>query len=91
MPLGNPITIQNESRVISVTAQAPQSTFEITGGYLINHINVYQNGVRLVNGVDYTANNGSTVVLVTPAVTADTLEFHIYDSFTVPDAIVKES
>ena len=88
MPLGNPITIQNESRVISVTTQAPQSTFEITGGYIINHINVYQNGVRLVNGVDYTANNGSSVILVTPATVADTLEFHIYDSFTVPDAIV---
>lgn len=88
MPLGNPITIQNESRVISVTADASQSTFEIDGGYVINYISVYQNGIRLVSGAEYTANNGSTVVLVTPAAVNDTLEFHIYDTFQVPDAIV---
>ena len=88
MPLGNPITIQNESRVISVTADASQSTFEIDGGYVINYISVYQNGIRLVSGAEYTANNGSTVVLVTPAAINDTLEFHIYDTFQVPDAIV---
>ncbi len=88
MPLGNPITIENESRIVSVTTTTTDDTFTIQDGYKINHINVYRNGVRLVDGTDFLARNGSTVQLVKPPVIGDIIEFHLYDDFKVPDAIV---
>ena len=52
MPLGNPIRKQNESRIISVLATEGQSVFTVEGGYIINHISVFRNGVRLSVTVD---------------------------------------
>ena len=46
-----------------------------------------RNGVRLVSGSDFTANDGSTVTLVTAANLNDTIEFQIFDDFRVADAI----
>ena len=48
MPLGNPIRKQNESRIVSVLATEGQTVFTIQGGYRINQISVFRNGVRLV-------------------------------------------
>ena len=47
MPLGNPIRKQNESRMVSVLATEGQTVFTVQGGYIINHISVFRNGVRL--------------------------------------------
>ena len=88
MPLGNPITIENESRIISVTTTSTTDTFTIEGGYKINHINVYRNGVRLVSGNDFLATNGASVQLVNNPNIGDVIEFHLFDEFLVNDAIV---
>ncbi len=88
MPLGNPITIENESRIISVTTTSINDTFTIEGGYNINHINVYRNGVRLVSGNDFLATNGASVQLVNNPNIGDVIEFHLFDEFLVNDAIV---
>ena len=88
MPLGNPIRKQNESRIISVLATEGQSVFTIEGGYIINQISVFRNGVRLSNAEDFTAGDGSTVTLNDEANVDDRIEFHIFDKFTVQNAIV---
>ena len=44
------------------TATAGQTTFTITGGYVVGLVDVYVNGVRYLPS-DYTATNGTTVVL----------------------------
>jgi hypothetical protein len=44
------------------TATAGQTTFTISGGYTVGQIQVYANGVNLASG-DYTASNGTSVVL----------------------------
>ena len=89
MAIGNPITLTNNvaSKNISVTATADQTLFTVTGGYRINQLAVFRNGVRLVSGSDFTANDGSTVTLLTAANLNDTLEFQIFDDFRVADAI----
>tara|TARA_Y100001938_G_scaffold35797_1_gene49196 strand:+ start:2823 stop:3521 length:699 start_codon:yes stop_codon:yes gene_type:complete len=89
MAIGNPITLTNNvaSKIISVTATADQTLFTVTGGYRINQLAVFRNGVRLVSGSDFTANDGSTVTLVTAANEGDTLEFQVFDDFRVADAI----
>ena len=88
MPLGNPIRKQNESRVVSVLATEGQTVFTVQGGYIINHISVFRNGVRLSNSEDFTAGDGSTVTLNNAANVDDRIEFHIFDRFTVSGAIV---
>ena len=88
MPLGNPITIENESRIISVTTTTTNDTFTIEGGYKINHINVYRNGIRLTSGNDFLANDNATVQLINSPNIGDIIEFHLFDEFLVNDAIV---
>ena len=89
MAIGNPITLTNNvaSKTISVTATADQTLFTVTGGYRINAISVFRNGVQLSQSSDYTANDGSSVTLVSPANLGDTLLFEIFDDFRVADAI----
>ena len=69
MAIGNPITLTNNvaSKIISVTATADQTLFTVTGGYRINQLAVFRNGVRLAGGADFTANDGATVTLLTAA------------------------
>ena len=88
MPLGNPIRKQNESRVVSVLATEGQTVFTVQGGYIINQISVFRNGVRLSNSEDFTAGDGSTVTLNNEANIDDRIEFHVFDRFTVQNAIV---
>ena len=89
MAIGNPITLTNNvaSKNISVTATADQTLFTVTGGYRINQLAVFRNGVRFASGSDFTANDGSTVTLLTAANNGDTIEFQIFDDFRVADAI----
>lgn len=89
MALGNPISVGDDSaRVVSVIATASQTLFNVTGGYKINQIGVYRNGVRLVDGRDYLARDGASVTLLNDATNGDVLEFQIFDDFRVSDAIV---
>ena len=90
MAIGNPITLTNNvaSKSISATATADQTLFTVTGGYRINQLAVFRNGVRLVDGQDFTARDGSSVTLLTAANLNDTIEFQIFDDFRVADAIV---
>ena len=89
MAIGRPVSLTNNvaSKTISVTATASQTLFTVTGGYRINQLGVFRNGVRLVDGSDYTARDGATVTLLSPADTDDVLEFQIFDDFRVADAI----
>ena len=89
MAIGNPITLTNNvaSKTISATATADQTLFTVTGGYRINQLAVFRNGVRLASGADFTANDGATVTLLTAANEGDTLEFQIFDDFRVANAI----
>ena len=89
MAIGNPITLTNNvaSKIISVTATDGQTSFTVTGGYRINQIAVFRNGVQLSQSSDFTANDGSTVILVSAANAGDTLLFRIFDDFRVADAI----
>lgn len=90
MALGRPISLTNNvaTKVITVTATAGQTLFTVIGGYRINNISVYRNGVRLSNQNDFHALDGSTVTTLTPCADGDEIEFDIFDDFHVSDAIV---
>ena len=65
----------------SYVATAGQTTFSAT--YDVGYVDVYLNGVKLVNTTDFTATNGSSVVLTTGAALNDTVEIIGFGSFQV--------
>ena len=89
MPIGNPVTLTSNvaSKTISATATASQTLFNVTGGYRINSLGVFKNGSRLQDGVDYTARDGLTVTLLSAASGGDKLQFVVFDTFRVAEAI----
>ena len=74
---GVPVDYANNGNVYTrttFTATASQTTFTVTGTYTVGYLEVYQNGVRLSSGTDYTATTGTTFVLTTPANLNDEIE-----------------
>ena len=64
----------------SVTvATSNQTTFSIT--YDVGFVDVYLNGSKLHAGVDFTATNGTTVVLNTGAAAGDIVDMVAYGAF----------
>ena len=53
------------------------------------YLDVYQNGVLLKPGTDYTATTGTSVVLVTGASLNDVVEMVAYDTFGVANTYTK--
>jgi hypothetical protein len=65
-----PVDYANNGNVYTrdtFTATAGQTVFTVTGTYTVGYLDVYQNGVRLTEGTDYTATTGNTFTLTTPA------------------------
>lgn len=65
------------------TATAGQTSFTVAGGYLANLVDVYQNGVKLVNGTDVTVTSGTAVVLASGATAGDIVEVIGLSAFSI--------
>ena len=59
------------------TATAGQTTFNFS--YNVNFLDVFVNGVKLTSS-EYTASNGSQIILSTPAFVGEIVEFHSYNT-----------
>jgi hypothetical protein len=55
------------------TATASQTTFTVTGGYVVGTVMVFANGIFLNSG-DFTASNGTTVVVNIARSTGDVIK-----------------
>ena len=66
-------------------ATGVQTSFTFTTGYDLGYLDVYLNGVRQVESLDYSASDGSTFSfgVSTPAVQGDTIEAVAYKSFNM--------
>jgi len=71
---------------VQYTATANQTTFNAT--YDTGSVQVYLNGVRLDVG-DYTATNGSSIVLDIGATVGDTVFIHSFGTFSLADHYAK--
>jgi hypothetical protein len=81
-----PVDYANNGNVYTrntFTATAGQTVFTVTGTYTVGYLDVYQNGVRLTSGVDYTATTGNTFTLTTPANLSDEVESVGYKIATI--------
>jgi len=80
--IGNiPVPQATQTRDV-FTATSGQTTFA-TSGYTPGFLDVWLNGVKLVNGTDFTATNGSDVVLASGAATSDIVEVLSYSTYEV--------
>lgn len=78
--IGNiPVPAATQTRD-TFTATAGQTSFA-TSGYTPSFLDVFMNGSHLVNGTDYTASNGSDVVLTSGAADGDNLEVVAFTTF----------
>lgn len=85
MPLG---TVSATPTKQEFTATSGQTTFTVTNGYEVGNIIVFLNGVRL-DEADYTATNGSDVVLDVGATAGDTLAVEGYADFAITNYYTK--
>lgn len=60
------------------TATGGQTTFSVT--YVVGQVDVYMNGSKLLANNDFTANNGTSIVLATGATSGDIVEAVTYTS-----------
>lgn len=80
-----PQAIQFRQKITLTNGQ----TSVATKGYFPGYTDVFMNGVRLVDGDDYTATNGTDIVLATGAVSGDVLEYVTLSPFQLVDQIFK--
>ena len=60
-----------------------QTDFTFNSGYTPGYVDVYLNGVRLIDVQDYTASAGNTVGLTSAAISGDIVEVIAYKAFNV--------
>jgi hypothetical protein len=71
------------------TATLGQTVFTVSPGYQPGLIDVFQNGVKLVLGSDYTATSGTTIVLSAPAALGDTIQTICYAAISAANSYTK--
>jgi hypothetical protein len=72
----------------SFTATAGQTSFATTG-FDSGYLDVFLNGVKLIDGTDFTATDGTNFVLTTGAALNDTLDYVAYGTFNLANVYTK--
>lgn len=80
--IGNEPVVSATRTLTEYTATAGQTTFTAIGGYTVGFIDVIINGAQL-NSDDFTATNGSTVVLTNACSVGDNVRLVAYGTFSV--------
>ena len=60
--------------------------FTFASGYTVGYLDLFLNGTKLIEGVDYNATDASTISLVSAAINGDVLEGVAYKAFNLGDA-----
>ena len=86
--IGNAPVPQATQTRQTFTAVSGQTSFA-TAGYTAGFVDVYMNGVRLVDGAsnDFVATNGSDVVLTTGAATGDIIDVLMFTAVDLATAV----
>ena len=59
--------------------------FTFSSGYTVGYLDLFLNGTKLIEGVDYNATDTSTISLVSAAINGDVLEGVAYKAFNLGD------
>ena len=83
---GTTVTVDIPSSTItrqSETSSGVTTDFTVTGGYTVGLLDVFVNGVKQINGSDFTATDGSTVTMTPNVTDGDVVEFQKYDKLNI--------
>jgi len=83
MAIGNPITSENNYRINKFGPIQNQTLFQINDGYQLGKISVFRNGIRLTDGIDFTASDGATVTFNDGCNLGDDVVIEVLDTFSV--------
>jgi len=61
------------------------TNFTFASGYTVGYLDLFLNGTKLIEGVDYTATDTSTISLISAAINGDVLEGVAYKAFNLGD------
>jgi hypothetical protein len=84
--IGNAPVPQATQTRQTFTATSGQTTFN-TVGYTSGFLDLYMNGSKLVDGIDFQATNGSSVVLTTGAAAGNTIDIVIFTAVDLSTAV----
>ena len=82
-------SVNGTAQRVTFTATAGQTTFAAT--YDAGYVDVYLNGVKLIAGTDFTATNGTSVVLATGAAVNDTVDIVAYGTFQLSNFSINDA
>ena len=70
-------------QIFNLTGSTTNFTF--ASGYTPGYLDLYLNGTRLIEGQDYTASDGATIVLMSAGIDGDVVEGVAYKAFNLGD------
>jgi hypothetical protein len=82
-PADSSVTVARQTNQPTTTT----STFVFNSGYDVGYLDVYINGSKLINALDYTATDTQNVTLTTAAVSGDVVEFVAYKAFNLSNVV----
>ena len=68
-------------QIFNLTGSTTNFTF--ASGYTPGYLDLYLNGTRLIEGQDYTASDGATIVLMSAGINGDVVEGVAYKAFNL--------
>lgn len=80
---------ENAYTKYSYTATASQTTF--TASYTQGYVNVYLNGILLLDSTEYTATNGTSIVLATGATAGDSVVIEAFSTYSSGSALPSQT
>ena len=87
--LGNSPGVASQRVVTTLMATEGQTNFVPQSGYTLGYLDVYRNGIKLINGVDYTADNGTDFTLTSGAAADDSIEAVSFTARGLSDGYTK--
>ena len=91
--IGSKSSVVSSGVAFKNTFAISTTTTSLTGvTYTVNRVNVFHNGVRLVDGTDYTATNGTSITLTSAAENGDQIvitsqaDFNVANTYTQAQA-----
>jgi len=82
-------SVNGTAQRVNYTATAGQTTFAAT--YDVGFVDVYLNGVKLIETTDFTATNGTSIVLISPAAVNDTVDIIGYGIFQLANFSINDA
>ena len=84
--IGNVPVPQSTQNRQDFVATAGQTVFN-TLGYEPKYVDVYLNGIKLIDITEYTATNGTDIILTSAASAGDTLSYLSFTNFSIIDSV----